>query len=440
MRPLALNWFSPLRPAPTGIATYTEVLLPALSERFNIRLWTEQKAWNPAIERWAVVRRYDPNDLPTAELRKADVTVYNFGNDQRFHAGIWQVSQRYPGVVALHDARLHHMFLGAFRHRWNDRDGYVRLLEKYYGPSVHEAARDSWQGTIDTDAMAIRWPLTEAAVDNALVVIVHNGAVARQVREYGHRPVRYVPLPHAPVSPRQSRRPPTPPYRLLIFGHLGTNRRVESLLQAWGELPERDQFRLDIAGEPWNRSELMTLIRKHNLYRHVFVHGFVSDAKLDTLLDRADLGINLRFPTMGEASASLLRMWAHALPAMVTRVGWYAALPQGSVVSVRQDHEIADIQLHLRRFAKNPQEFLSIGFLGHQHVIKRHTPDKFAAALHQLTTELNHQQLARSIHRLAGTVAGEIAGWELPQNCGGFTARVADHLQQLFGETEKVPE
>ena len=36
-----------------------------------------------------------------------------------------------------------------------------------------------------------------------------------------------------------------------------------------------------------------------------------------------ELLINLRYPTMGEASLSQLRIWRHALPSMVTQVGWH---------------------------------------------------------------------------------------------------------------------
>jgi glycosyltransferase involved in cell wall biosynthesis len=214
---------------------------------------------------------------------------------------------------------------------------------------------------------------------------------------------------------------------------------VESLLIAWGQMPERDQFRLDVAGAPWNRFELMELIRRNGLYRHVFVHGFVSDTKLSELLDRADLGINLRYPSMGEASGSLLRMWEHALAAMVTKVGWYSALPADCVAFVEQQRESEDIQRHLRDFAAAPEKYAKIGLRGHHRVINRHTPQQFAEALLRLTGELNQQQLAREIHGLAARVAGKIRGLEPEHMRGGVSTRVAKHLDELFGDQTQEP-
>ena len=73
----------------------------------------------------------------------------------------------------------------------------------------------------------------------------------------------------------------------------------------------------------------------------VKVHGYAPAADLDGALSTAGLAINLRYPTMGEASASQLRIWEHALPSLVTRVGWYASLPEDAVAHVRPENEVA---------------------------------------------------------------------------------------------------
>src|SRR5262249_58843846 len=106
--------------------------------------------------------------------------------------------------------------------------------------------------------------------------------------------------------------------RLILFGFLARNRRVEAIFQALAELPERKQFRLHVYGTLWDAKVVHRAIEKLGLEELVKLHGYVTDATLDAALAAAHMAINLRFPTMGEASASQLRIWNFALPSLVT--------------------------------------------------------------------------------------------------------------------------
>ncbi len=81
-----------------------------------------------------------------------------------------------------------------------------------------------------------------------------------------------------------------------------------------------------------------------NLVDRVHLHGFVSEPVLDDALRQAHLVLNLRHPSMGEASGSQLRIWNAGAPSVVTREGWYAGLPEDVVYSVDTDNEIAQLQ------------------------------------------------------------------------------------------------
>ncbi len=70
---MKVNWFSPLPPAKTGIALCTETLIPALQERAEVTLWTNQPEWEPRIQQIADVRRFDPQRPPWGELNTANV-------------------------------------------------------------------------------------------------------------------------------------------------------------------------------------------------------------------------------------------------------------------------------------------------------------------------------------------------------------------------------
>ena len=92
---------------------------------------------------------------------------------------------------------------------------------------------------------------------------------------------------------------------------------------------------------------------------------------MEQKLSTADLAINLRYPSMGEASGSQLQFWDYGLPTLVTRTGWYASLPEGTTAFVRPEHEVEDMQAHLRAFLADPSAFRAMGERGRQSLDKQ---------------------------------------------------------------------
>src|SRR5256712_349962 len=99
---MKLNWFSPLPPAATDIAHFTTRVLPALSSRAEVTLWTVSEARasarapiEPALSRLADIRTFDPHNIKWADLNRADACIYNIGNNPIFHGAIWELARRH---------------------------------------------------------------------------------------------------------------------------------------------------------------------------------------------------------------------------------------------------------------------------------------------------------------------------------------------------------
>jgi glycosyltransferase involved in cell wall biosynthesis len=380
---MKINWFSPLSPAATDIAHYTARVVPALSAVAEITLWTTKRQWARSLEDFAEVRRYGLNRLPWTDLNRADMTFYHIGNNPRFHRAIWHVSGVHPGVVVLHDFRLHHFFDGIYRLQYQSLDMYLEVMEKFYGQSALSDARECFTtNASNIDYMAQHYPLTELALRNPLGVVVHSKEAFDALQSKFEWPLIYAPLPY-PSAVRPIREPPSPPYRLIICGYLGKNRRLDSVFRALAGMPERDQFRLDVYGTILDDEESVEAqLRTLKLTGLVKLHGFASEEKLEAALASSHLALNLRFPTVGEASGSQLRIWSHALPSLVSKVGWYASLPPEAVCFVRHDeHEVGDIQKHLRAFLNEPEGFAKMGRRGLEELRKRHSPEAYARTL-----------------------------------------------------------
>jgi SAM-dependent methyltransferase/glycosyltransferase involved in cell wall biosynthesis len=385
---MRLNWFSPLPPTKSGIADYAQQLLPALTAAAEVVLWTDQESWDPSLEEYAQVRSYQLKEMPWPEVNRATMSIFHIGNNHRFHGPIWQVSQRHAGLIILHDVALQQLFAGLFREQWHDRTGYLELMERFYGASGRQDAEDFWAGRLTIEYMAEQYRLTRFAIDRALGALVHNPRSFDELRRDSPCPLSYARLPYlVPAAESRDRGPGRrlsaagSPYRLIVFGHISDNRRLAAVLRALAGFPRRERFRLDIYGELWDHQRIRGTIEELGLQQLVTLHGFVPAAELEAALTAAHLAINLRFPTMGEASVSQLQIWAHALPSLVTRVGWYATLPQETVAYVRPEYEVIDIQTHLGAFLEDPGRYAQMGEGGYRYVQTYHTPGVYVQTI-----------------------------------------------------------
>lgn len=432
---MRINWFAPLPPAKTGIADYTFGLIPTLSEQAEVILWTDQTNWDSGVTRYATVRNYHPGKMDWAALNRADLSFYNIGNNHRFHASIWQVSRQAPGIVILHDFRLHDFFESLYRGRWRDERGYLAQMEACYGNEGLKAAAEFINAEQpDYDFMAQRFPMFPLALENSLGALVHTQEAYDEVRSAKRWPVVYAPLPFAGAL-RTDRLVQTngdlaAPYRLIVFGHIGRNRRLAAVLQALNLLPEKDRFHLDIYGEMDDPRSLRSQIHAFDLKRNVTVHGYAPGAELDQALQAASLAINLRYPTMGEASASQLRIWTHALPTLVTKVGWYASLPEDIVAHVRPEHEVDDIRSHLLDFLEDPESFARMGEQGLGFLQREHHPEVYVRTLISLALNAGQFNVRKSAYDLAKRSGASMGSWTSETNDAPL--RVAEKIRGLF--------
>ncbi len=431
---MKLNWFSPLPPARSGISDYLWHVLPSLAERASLTLWTNQDDWDSALERYATVKKYHGIDEFWRQVNQAEMTIYHVGNNPVFHGEIWELSTHHPGVIVLHDVALQHLFIEVFIQYHHDIAGYLASMERFYGKRGRRAAQRLIDHECTPEDLCQHFPLTLLATERALGVLIHNQDGFDALSSHGRWPVAWSGLPYKPSEESRQLRELSAKdvCRLIVFGHLGRNRRLEPLLKALAGLAERERFRLDIYGEVWNASYVHQLRDSLGLANQVELHGFVPDSELKEALSRADLAINLRFPTVGETSLSQLLIWEHALPTLVTKAGWYSELPNDAVAMVRMEHETADLQHHLSQVLKDPAHYVRIGQRGRQLLDSHHAPDRYARVLLDLAGRAVEFRSRASAFQLARKVGEELTLWSGAEGESSAKARAAEALLAMF--------
>ena len=439
---MIINWFSPIPPTRSSIALDTAAVLPVLARKAKIVVWTHEAIQPSGLEQYAQLRHYDPRAMPWEEINAADATVYHLGNHPAYHGPIWQVNRRHPGIVILHDLNMQHFFAGLVTQSVISRREYLETMESYHPEGGRERAEAFLSGAASVDEIYEACPLTGAAIENAEGVVVHTQEGRAQLAALTDLPVVYVPLLALPASTSstierkrtEETRRTDRPYRIIMFGFLGLNRRLGSFLKALHQFPQRNRFHLDVYGTMEKEESLLEMVDALQMRDSVTFHGFVSNAELDEVLGRSHLAINLRDPTMGEASACQLRIWQHALPSLVTNIGWYATLPENTVAFVRREAELEDILAHLRDFLAAPEHYCELGRSGRLYVQEHHTVEAYVNDLMQLVDATIESRSRQATRWMADRAGKAMSPWFNEKAASVLLPRLTRVLGDLFDE------
>jgi glycosyltransferase involved in cell wall biosynthesis len=436
-----VNWFSPLPPAKTEVANYTKNIMPYLSEIAEVTIWTDQAEWDISVEQHARVMRFAPYQIPWEELNRADMSIYQIGNNFLFHGSIWQICQLHPGVIVLHDVRLQDFFLNIYREMWQDKHGYLSLMENLYGNEGVEIGERLWKGELNPEDAAVKYPLTEIAQQYAGAVVVHSQEAFHEIQKNKRCHVAYLRLPYKQLPEPENVhvgsgviRSARVPYRLIQFGHLGANRRIKSILEALATFPEKDCFRLSIYGTFENEKWLKEIIGRFGLSELVRIKGFVSERDLYRALSESHLAFNLRYPSMGEASGSQLQIWNHALPSLVTKTGWYSEISEEVVGHVRVENEIKDIHRHLKAFLRNPARYAEMGKKGADMLREYHDPKVYAEEIVEFAGMSKEVFRLMTTNRYIERVSSELCRFGSGISSPREITNVVMQIFQLVGE------
>jgi glycosyltransferase involved in cell wall biosynthesis len=354
-------YYSPLPPDRTGIADYSALLLPALRERLDV----------------VVPKRGKRAD--------ADVSVYHVGNNPEFHGWIVDALRKEPGVVVLHEFVLHHLVAGLTLAR-KDVNGYLRAMEREAGLPGRLLALGVVDGCVPPlwSTRPEDFPLAGEILELATGLIVHSQHVAARARAGGFTgPIWHVPMPVWPTPVVEPARIDGDPV-IGSVGFLNANKRIPQLLEAFAVLRERHpRARLVLAGPEAPGLELERRIAALQLGHAVERHGYVDEDRLWSLIAACDACVSLRWPTMGETSAGVIRVLSLGKPLVVSDVDAFAELPDESVLKVKPDErEVESLAAALLLLA-DPERRAALG--GHalrEHELG-HVADLYVAALEE---------------------------------------------------------
>lgn len=407
---MKLAYFSPLNPIQSGISDYSEELLAALRQA---RIGGQP----PEIDLF-IDKGYKPSDpnlsrqfgiLPGRDFDRLasryDSYVYQMGNSPA-HAYIYEALLKHPGVTVMHEFILHHLRIWMALNG-GKRSEYVALMESRYGTEGQEAARRVLLGQFP-EAL-FKYPLSDEVIGASKGIIVHSKYMESLIHEVRPDvPVGVVPMgvPLPPLISKEEARAYLGIDRDLFLitsvGHLNPYKRVSSTLRAFKallmEVPDSLYLLVGSRSPNYDPSRQIDMLE---LSDRVRTTGYVSAGDLAYYLAASDVCLNLRWPTAGETSASLLRIMGAGVPVLVSRTGSFEELPDDAAGKI----DVGDIEEELLLeymllLARRPEVRDAMSRASRRYVAENHTLEGAAKGYLDFVTSLDGKHPEITVSRV----------------------------------------
>lgn len=307
---MKIAFVSPLPPARSGIADYAEALAEAMHGLAQLEMVAGARP------------DFDPS--------RYDQILYHLGNNP-YHAFVYEYALRHPGVVVLHEPNLHHLVADRTI-ALGDWEAYLKEVEYEAGEPGLAHARRVRDGKAAPDYTGV--PMLRRILERSRAVIVHSRFAEQQVLASGFTgPVAVI--PHGAWTPQSDRMAlreklgldATAPL-VGVFGFLKPYKRIAESLRAFRRILRLEpRVKLILAGEPHPDLPLARLVRDAELLGSVKLTGFLPPEDLPGYMAACDIILNLRYPTVGESSGTLMRALGLGRAVLVSNVGSFQELP-----------------------------------------------------------------------------------------------------------------
>ena len=361
---MTVGFHSPLPPAPTGVADYSAALLTALQKLGRVE----------------------------ANAAKADTHLYHVGNNH-LHRDIYTRALREPGVTVLHDAVLHHFFLGS-----SAEQQYVDEFVYNYGSWYTDLARSLWKtrARSATDPRYFEYPMLKRIAERSRAVIVHNPAAAKIVK--AHAPEATVlEIPHLFVPPdlpplyeverlraKLGLKPST--FLFGVFGHLRESKRLLPILRAFETVQRSTGAMLLITGD-FASTDLARALKPLLQGPGIIRIGYLPDTAFWLHASAIDACINLRYPAAGETSGIAMRFMGIGKPLILSDGLEVSRIPDAACVRVDTGPtEEPMLAAAMQWLATSPSDAREIGARASRQIAEQHAIDAVAAAYWRVLT------------------------------------------------------
>ena len=400
-----LAFVSPLPPERSGISEYSSMLLRELACYYDIDVIVNQDSISDAwIRANCSVKNSEWLKL---HADKYDRVLYHFGNSP-FHQHMFDLLDKVPGIVVLHDFFLGHVteYIGAIS---GSENTWPSTLYEEYG---YPALKDRFSENID--AVAWKYPSNLRVLQNAINIIVHSQSSVRLAKDWhglqASNQWAVIPLMRTPApnfrrtDAREMLSITKEAFVVCSFGLLGKNKNNHELLISWlsSSLAQNKNSLLIFVGENSNDEygiTLQSIIDDSGLKNQIFITGWIETTEFNSYLQATDIAVQLRNRSRGETSAAVLDCMNYGIATIVNAHGSMADLSDESVWIIPDEFDNSQLIEALETLFVNRELRLKIGKKAVEVIKSQHAP-KICAQQYRLSIEKSYLSPTANINAI----------------------------------------
>jgi glycosyltransferase involved in cell wall biosynthesis len=404
-----LAFVSPLPPERSGIADYSADLLPELAKYYDIDLVLAQPAFDQARVPGDFAQR--SVDWLDTHSEQFDRVLYHFGNST-FHQHMFDLLERHPGVVVLHDFFLSGVIDYA---ETSSRypNNYCRTLYRAHGYQALCDEREHGRA----ESMC-RYPCNKAVLDQASGIIVHSAhSIELAARWYGPAAASgwyQLPLMRAlpghidKAAARKTLGIGADDFLVCSFGMLSPTKCSEQIVAAWidSALLADPRCHLVFVGD---KAQLFgaALARRIANHPRIRITGYASEQLYRGYLAAADAAVQLRTRSRGETSAAVLDCLAYRLPTIINAHGSAAEVPNEVCIKLDDDFAQAALSAAMEQLHRHDALRARLSAAAGAYMLAEHHPARIGALYRDAIEAISRGSPAAAYRRLLAGLAAQ---------------------------------
>ena len=372
---------SPFTPQQSGISDYSEILVFALQKEFDITLYTD----NYELENVKLRENFKvlKHGVDAIDFDAYDYLVYNIGNNPYFHSYIYQACLEHPGLVILHDLVLYYLFAGYHQ----DRNDLFTEVYKNCGLDtfleLKAVLRKDPGNLLEKKHLPAKFAFNEELLRSENKFMVHSQYSFDRVAKYTDKVHKINMRPQIeegfqPIDKKTLLAKYGIPEDATIvsaFGLIAQTKMNHATCKAVSQLHQMGK----------NVCYVMvgdgSYVDQYVDGKCIFKTGFVDLDEFNSFITHSDIITNLRYPSMGETSAAMLRILQQGKVSLINDGGWFSELPDDCVCRVDLDRLDDDLREKLLYLIENPDKAKEIEENAIRYIEEDYKPETIVAKI-----------------------------------------------------------
>ena len=387
----SLLYASPFPPIKSGISDYSALLIRYLDKYFDITLYVDNYDISvKELNEYQIVKFADN----AIDFGNYDYFLYNIGNIPAYHRYIYEAALAHPGLVILHDYILYYLFIGHYFEKGSlyseiykkqGLDDYLLLKEE-----VKNNETPLWM----RHDLAPHFPMNKELLDSGNKFMVHSeyalgkvldeGVVSeeriRKINLFDQVDETEVTIDKEKLFSKYS--VPNDAVIIASLGNIASTKLNKELCSAVRRIREKgfEKICYLMVGEG-------NYVDDELEEGFIIKTGYVSIEEFNSFIVHSDIIANLRYPTMGETSASIIRALHFGKVCITNNGGWFTEVPNECVCKIELENVEDNIVEAIQRIIEDSDYSNTVSNNAKKYIEEYYSPNLISKQIFEFITK-----------------------------------------------------